>query len=103
MVKNEATFLILSCGNFDMIAVRSRVEGALYLGDPIRTTDNASEPTEAGYIQMLVGVFVASIRDAVHRAERLKACKDANNLPSSWTAYKGHYRIKKDKLSKGQR
>ena len=93
MVKNEATFLILSCGNFDMIAVRNRVEGVLYLGDPIRTTDNASEPTEAGYIQMLVGVFVASIRDAVHRAERLKACKDANNLPSSWTAYKGHYRI----------
>ena len=95
MVKNEATFLILSCGNLDMIAVRNRVEGVLYLGDPIRTTDEPCKPNEAGYIQILVGVFVASIRDAVHRAERLKASEDANNLPSSWTAYEGHYRIEK--------
>ena len=100
MVKNEATFLILSCGNLDMIAVRNRVEGVLYLGDPIRTTDEPCKPNEAGYIQILVGVFVASIRDAVHRAERLKASEDANNLPSSWTAYEGHYRIEKPEPDK---
>jgi hypothetical protein len=95
MVKNEATFLILSCGNIDMIVVRNRVERILYLGDLIRTTGNPREPTEPGYIQMLVGLFIASIRDAINRAERLKACEDANNLPLSWTAYEGHHRIEK--------
>ena len=95
MVKNEATFLILSCGNFDMIVARNRAEGVLYLGDPIRTTDNPREPAEPGYIQMLVGLFIASIRDAIDRAARLKACEDANNLPPSWTAYEGHHRIEK--------
>ena len=95
MVKNEATFLILSCGNLDMIVARNRAEGVLYLGDPIHTTHNPREPTEPGYIQMLVGLFIASIRDAVYRAGRLKACEDANNLPLSWTAYEGHYRIEK--------
>ena len=95
MVKNEATFLILSCGNFDMIVVRNRVERVLYLGDPFRTTDNPREPTELGYIQTLVGLFIASIRDAIDRAARLKVCEDTNNLPLSWTAYQGHYRIEK--------
>ena len=100
MVKNEATFLILSCGNLDMIVARNRAEGVLYLGNPIHTTDNPRKPTEAGYIQMLVGLFIASIRDAIHRVEQLKASKDANNLPSSWTAYEGLYRVEKPEPDK---
>ncbi|KAF8344550.1 hypothetical protein F5887DRAFT_1283198 [Amanita rubescens] len=95
MVKNDATFLVLSCGNIDMIVARNRAEKVLYLGDPIFTT-------KPGYIQMLVGLFIASIRDAIDRAARLKACEDKNNLPLSWTTYtERHYRIEDDEPDMG--
>lgn len=89
MVKNDATFRVLSCGNIDMIVARSRAERVLYLGDPIFTT-------EPGYIQMLVGLSIASIRDAIDRATQLRACENANNLPSSWTKYTEDDHVKND-------
>jgi hypothetical protein len=95
MVRNDATFLVLTCGNIDMIVARNRAERVLYLGDPIRAT-------EPGYIKMLVGLSIASIRDAIDRAARLKACEDGNNLPLSWTTYtKKHYRIEDDEPHMG--
>ncbi len=89
MVKNDATFLVLSCGNIDMIAARNRAERVLYLGDPIFTT-------KPGYIQMLVGLSIASIRDAIDRAAQLRACENASNVPSSWTKYTEDDRVKND-------
>ena len=72
-----------------MIVARNRTERVLYLGDPIFTT-------EPGYIQMLVGLSIASIRDAIDRAARLRACENANNLPSSWTKYTKDDHVKND-------
>lgn len=89
MVKNDATFLVLSCGNIDMMVARNRTEKVLYLGDPIFTT-------EPGYIGMLVGLSIASIRDAIDRAARLRACENADNLPSSWTKYTEDDYVKMD-------
>ena len=89
MVKSDATFLVLSCGNIDMIVARSRAERVLYLSDPIFTT-------KPGYIGMLVGLSIASIRDAIDRAAQLRACENANNLPSSWTKYAEDDYVKND-------
>ena len=96
MVKSDATFLVLSCGNIDMIVVRSRAERTLYLGAPIFTT-------EPGYIGMLVGLSIASIRDAIDRAAQLRACENAHNLPSSWTGYTDddHVKNENDELDLG--
>ena len=72
-----------------MIAARSRSERVLYLGDPIFTT-------KPGYIGMLVGLSIASIRDAIDRGAQLRACENANNLPSSWTKYTEDDHVKND-------
>ena len=94
MVKNDATFLVLSCGNIDMIVARSRADRVLYLGDPIFTT-------KPGYIRILVGLSIASIRDAIDRAAQLRACENANNLPSSWTKYTENDQVKNDEPDLG--
>ena len=97
MVKNDATFLVLSGGNFDVIVARNRTEQTMYLSGPIDTTAQSRTGSEPGYIQIQVGLFLASIRDAINRAARLKACDRINSLPPSWTAYEKHHLIKKPK------
>ena len=98
MVKNDATFLVLSGGNFDVIVARNRAEQTMYLSGPIDTTAQSRTASEPGYIQIQVGLFIASIRDAISRTARLKACERINSLPPSWTAYEKHHRIKKPEI-----
>ncbi|KAF8329024.1 hypothetical protein F5887DRAFT_1185480 [Amanita rubescens] len=87
MVKNDATYLVLNSGNFEIIALRNRKSRTLYLSDIIVTAD-------PGYVQVHVGLFIAAIQDVIDRAAQLNASKAANALPSSWTKYVGHRRIK---------
>ena len=67
----------------------------MYLSDPIDTRAQPRTGSEPRYIQIQVGLSIASIRDAINRAARLKAYKAIDFLPSSWTAYEKHHRIKK--------
>jgi len=94
MVKYDATFLVLNSGNFEIIVVRDRGNRTLYLSDLIVTAD-------PGYFQIHVGLFIAAIQDAIDRAALLNASKAANVLPSSWTAYVGHRRIKAPDIELG--
>ena len=93
MVRRDATFLVLNAGSYEIIFYRNRAERTLYLGfiDTATTPSRASEP---GYFQVHIGLYIASIRDAIDRATQMRACENSKSFPLSWTAYVGHHLVK---------
>jgi hypothetical protein len=66
-VRADSTLICLHSGSFEYIGVRHRATQRLYLSDMI-TTHSCQNP---GYGKLQVGVYIASLNDAIDRALQL--------------------------------
>lgn len=86
-VLQDSTFIILQCGNHEMICYRSRQENRLYISDII-------EVSRTGYGKLQIGLFLAIYRDALDRALQISEAELANTLPASWIRVYGFFQGK---------
>jgi hypothetical protein len=76
-VLQDSTFVIVQCGNYEMICYRFRQQNKLYISDII-------EVSEKGYGKLQIGLFLAIYRDALDRAWQISNAESANSFPTSW-------------------
>ncbi|KAF8893152.1 hypothetical protein CPB84DRAFT_1848630 [Gymnopilus junonius] len=66
-VVRDASFIIISTGNEECIAIRHRETQRLLISPPIRPSDK----TGLAYVKVCVGLFIVAYQDAVDRARQL--------------------------------
>jgi hypothetical protein len=76
-VRQDATFVILHCGNQEMIGVHVRESRTLYISDIINVNSKR-------YGKLQIGLYLAIYHDALDRASRMVDAVSANDLPASW-------------------
>jgi len=69
-VAEDATFMIISYGKKECVAIRSREFRTLYISEPL-TTSTAKSPPHA---KLLVSTFIHSYRDACARVREMERC-----------------------------
>jgi hypothetical protein len=88
-VNEDATFLIFNSGTYEVIGIRDRATQTLYVTNVIKTTSS-----ECNYGKLQTGLFIAAIRDAKERSQKLRS---SNPRPESWTVnYSGKTQEPKD-------
>ncbi|KAK2461325.1 hypothetical protein APHAL10511_006852 [Amanita phalloides] len=76
-VKNDSTFIVFNSGAREIIGYRCRKDQILYISDII---DIQKQPKGSpGYFQLHIGLYIASLVDAMDRVEQLKY-----KVPASW-------------------
>ncbi|KAG5221523.1 Protein kinase domain-containing protein [Salix suchowensis] len=76
-VAQDASFLVLQCGNKEVIGFRNRKYQTLHLSG----VHELAATTGPGYMQIHVGLYLAIILDAVERASALER---ATKVPATW-------------------
>lgn len=74
-MNDDATFVVINAGNFEIIGKRERITQTLYISDVI-------DVSSCEYGKLHTGLFIAALRDARDRAAQLRRC---TILPESWT------------------
>jgi hypothetical protein len=83
-VHEDATFVVINSGTYEIIGIRDRATQTLYITGVIMTTAST-----CNYGKLHTGLFIAAIRDARGRSLRLR---NSSPYPDSWTA---SYSLKK--------
>ncbi|KAL4259369.1 hypothetical protein AB1N83_009779 [Pleurotus pulmonarius] len=76
-VIHDATFLVIRCGNYEIIGLRNRAHQTLHISG-INHLAAAKSPT---YAQLHVGLALGVVLDAIGRASRLAK---ADKVPRTW-------------------
>ncbi|KAF9487643.1 hypothetical protein BDN71DRAFT_1594400 [Pleurotus eryngii] len=76
-VAQDATFLVIQCGNREIIGVRNRKHQTLHLSG----VHEFAATTGPSYVQVHVGLYLATILDAVERASGLEKL---TKVPATW-------------------
>jgi hypothetical protein len=83
-VNEDATFVVINSGTYEIIGIRHRAKQTLYITGVITTTAST-----CNYGKLHTGLFIAAIRDARERSLRLRI---SSPHPDSWTV---NYPLKK--------
>lgn len=64
MVNNDATYLVISSGNLEIIAMRNRETQTMYLSPILEPP----EDTDIPHTKLMTSLFITAYRDAIDRA-----------------------------------
>lgn len=76
-MRQDLTFIILQCGNFEMVLYRCRRTGTFYISDVIAVD-------KPGYGKHQVGLYLAIYYDVFDRTEQLSKAYRIGEVPKSW-------------------
>ncbi|KDQ31470.1 hypothetical protein PLEOSDRAFT_1102434 [Pleurotus ostreatus PC15] len=79
-VARDATFLVLRCGNRELIGLRNREHQTLHLSGIV----DSAATTGPTYMRLHVGLYLATILDAIQRALRLEQGMGLSTWRDNW-------------------
>ncbi|RDB15972.1 hypothetical protein Hypma_003519 [Hypsizygus marmoreus] len=80
LVRHDATYAMIHCGNYEMHVKRERKGGRLYVSDVIEASKYP------GYGKLHIGAIIAMYLDTQNRTRLVKSLGD--KLPEAWTKYR---------------
>ncbi|KAF4604590.1 hypothetical protein EYR40_003364 [Pleurotus pulmonarius] len=87
-VARDTTFLVIRCGNRELIGLRNREDQTLHLSGII----DSAATTGPSYVRLHTGLYIASILDAIQRARRLERGMGLATWRDNWA----QTRVKQD-------